>query len=229
MRSLSANPRNSRCARGCARPRQAAGRWSRARRTPQAAHPAEAATAATREGPGGRPHPPRGQAALRQARRPRQEGLHNGRAPRKCLGGRAEPHQFGEDLPAFDFAALRYVAKPIEGGHTDSEIGRSRVSRLGAITAKKIHLADAPMKGSPARQDRAVELADYECPHCKRFQPVLHHILDRVPQRRQAVLQALPAAPAHECAALGRGGGGGAEAREVLVVPGQALGVARSS
>ena len=34
------------------------------------------------------------------------------------------------------------------------------------------------MKGSPSAKVTLVEFADYECPHCKRFQPVLRQILD---------------------------------------------------
>ncbi len=75
-------------------------------------------------------------------------------------------------------AALRYVAKLIEGGYTDSEIGEKLGNRYRPITAKKIDLADAPMKGTPSAKITLVEFADYECPHCKRFQPVLHQILD---------------------------------------------------
>src|SRR5262245_35136353 len=75
-------------------------------------------------------------------------------------------------------AALRYVAKLIESGYTDSEIGEKLANRYRPVTAKKIDLTDAPMKGSPAAKITLVEFADYECPHCKRFQPVLHQILD---------------------------------------------------
>jgi protein-disulfide isomerase len=75
-------------------------------------------------------------------------------------------------------AALRYVAKLIESGYTDSEIGEKLANRYRPVTAKKIDLGEAPMKGSPTAKITLVEFADYECPHCKRFQPVLHQILD---------------------------------------------------
>jgi protein-disulfide isomerase len=75
-------------------------------------------------------------------------------------------------------AALRYVAKLIEQGYTDSEIGEKLANRDRPISAKKIDIAEAPMKGSPSARITLVEFADYECPHCRRFQPVLHQILD---------------------------------------------------
>jgi len=75
-------------------------------------------------------------------------------------------------------AALRYVAKLIEAGYTDSEIGERLANRYRPIAVKKIDVADAPMKGNPSAKITLIEFADYECPHCKRFQPVLHQILD---------------------------------------------------
>jgi protein-disulfide isomerase len=74
--------------------------------------------------------------------------------------------------------ALRYVARLIEQGFTDSEISEKLANRYRPVTSKKIDVTDAPMKGSPSAKITLVEFADYECPHCKRFQPVLHQILD---------------------------------------------------
>jgi protein-disulfide isomerase len=75
-------------------------------------------------------------------------------------------------------AALRYVAKLIEAGYTDSEIGEKLAKRYRPVSAKKIDVADAPMKGNPGAKVTLIEFADYECPHCRRFQPVLHQVLD---------------------------------------------------
>src|SRR3954451_22434294 len=69
-------------------------------------------------------------------------------------------------------AAVRYVANLIEGGFTLKEISEPLTNRYRPITAKKIDVAEAPMKGSPSAKITLVEFADYECPHCKRFQPV---------------------------------------------------------
>src|SRR3982750_2072378 len=75
-------------------------------------------------------------------------------------------------------AALRYVAKLIESGYTDSEIGEKLANRYRPVAVRKIDVTDAPMKGNPSARITLVEFADYECPHCKRFQPVLHQVLD---------------------------------------------------
>lgn len=75
-------------------------------------------------------------------------------------------------------AALHYVAKLVEQGYTDSEVSEALGKRYRATTPKIIDVAEAPMKGNPNAKVTLVEFADYECPHCKRFQPVLRQILD---------------------------------------------------
>jgi protein-disulfide isomerase len=75
-------------------------------------------------------------------------------------------------------SALRYVARLIEQGFTDSEISEKLANRYRPVSLKKIDVADAPMTGNPSARITLIEFADYECPHCRRFQPVLHQILD---------------------------------------------------
>ena len=77
--------------------------------------------------------------------------------------------------------ALRYVARLVDQGYTDSEISESLGKRYRPVTPKKLDVSDAPMKGNPKARITLVEFADYECPHCKHFQPVLHQILDEFP------------------------------------------------
>lgn len=77
--------------------------------------------------------------------------------------------------------ALRYVVRLIDQGFTDSEVSESLAKRYRPITPKKIDVSDAPVKGNPNGRITLVEFADYECPHCKRFQPVLRQILDEFP------------------------------------------------
>jgi protein-disulfide isomerase len=77
--------------------------------------------------------------------------------------------------------ALRYVARLVDQGFTDSEVSEALAKRYRPITPKKIDVSDAPMKGNPKARVTLVEFADYECPHCKHFQPVLHQILDEFP------------------------------------------------
>jgi protein-disulfide isomerase len=77
--------------------------------------------------------------------------------------------------------ALRYVARLVDQGYTDSEVSDAIAKRYRPVTPKKIDVSDAPMKGNPNARVTLIEFADYECPHCKRFQPVLHQILDEFP------------------------------------------------
>jgi protein-disulfide isomerase len=76
------------------------------------------------------------------------------------------------------FNAIRYVGKLVEQGFTDSEVSEAIGKRYRGNDIKKIDVADAPMKGNPAAKVTLVEFADYECPHCKRLQPVLRQIVD---------------------------------------------------
>jgi len=75
-------------------------------------------------------------------------------------------------------SALRYVAHLVGNGFTDSEVSESLAKRYRPVTPKKIDVADAPVKGPAGAKITLIEFADYECPHCKRFQPVLRQIVD---------------------------------------------------
>jgi protein-disulfide isomerase len=76
------------------------------------------------------------------------------------------------------FLGIRYTARLVDQGFTDSEISESIAKRYRGGEPKTIDLAEAPMKGSPSAKVTLVEFADYECPHCKRLQPVLRQIVD---------------------------------------------------
>jgi protein-disulfide isomerase len=76
------------------------------------------------------------------------------------------------------FNAIRYVGKLVEQGFTDSEVAEAIGKRYRAMDIKTIDVSEAPMKGSPTAKVTLVEFADYECPHCKRLQPVLRQIVD---------------------------------------------------
>ena len=74
--------------------------------------------------------------------------------------------------------AVKYVARLADQGYTQSEIAESLEKRYRSTDTKVIDVSDAPMEGNPSAKVTLVEFADYECPHCKRFQPVLRQILD---------------------------------------------------
>jgi protein-disulfide isomerase len=157
----------------------ALGCWSLAAcaKTPAAAHPAEAAAAAK---PGG------ADATVPAEVKPAYDKLDDLGKKIFTRVANSESSVCGDAQSLINsvktcrrsIAALRYVAKLIEGGYTDSEIGEKLASRYRPVSAKKIDVTDAPMKGSPTAKITLVEFADYECPHCRRFQPVLHQILD---------------------------------------------------
>lgn len=74
--------------------------------------------------------------------------------------------------------AVKYVAHLADQGYTQSEIVESLDKRYRNTEAHTIDVTEAPVEGSPNARVTLVEFADYECPHCKRFQPVLRQILD---------------------------------------------------
>jgi protein-disulfide isomerase len=74
--------------------------------------------------------------------------------------------------------AARYVVKLVDSGYTDSEVSEKLQKRFRGGPRKNIDVADAPMKGNPSARVTLIEFADYECPHCKRAQPVLRQAVD---------------------------------------------------
>lgn len=76
---------------------------------------------------------------------------------------------------------LRYVARLVEAGYTDSEISEALNRRYRNPAVRSIDVSAAPMKGNPSAKVTLVEFADYECPHCKRLQPVLRQIAEEFP------------------------------------------------
>ncbi|HEY8923921.1 MAG TPA: thioredoxin domain-containing protein [Polyangia bacterium] len=74
--------------------------------------------------------------------------------------------------------AVKYVARLADQGYTQSEISEALEKRYRATEPKFIDVSEAPVEGNPSAKVSLVEFADYECPHCKRFQPVLRQVLD---------------------------------------------------
>jgi protein-disulfide isomerase len=76
------------------------------------------------------------------------------------------------------FNAVKYVGRLADQGYTQTEISESLEKRYRGGQPKFIDVADAPWEGSANAKVTLVEFADYACPHCKRFQPVLRQVLD---------------------------------------------------
>ena len=55
---------------------------------------------------------------------------------------------------------------------------RNQSRNASARERQRINLGDAPFKGTAAAPVTVVEFVDYECPHCKRVQPVLRQVLE---------------------------------------------------
>lgn len=77
--------------------------------------------------------------------------------------------------------ALRYVARLVDAGYTDSEVAEQLTKRYRSGAPKKLDLGAAPIKGNPNAPVTIVEFVDYECPHCKRAQPVMRAIVEEYP------------------------------------------------
>jgi 2-hydroxychromene-2-carboxylate isomerase len=76
------------------------------------------------------------------------------------------------------YYAVKYVVRLVDGGFTDSEIGERLQKRFRSGERRNIDVAEAPVKGNPSARVTLVEFVDYECPHCKRVQPVMRQALD---------------------------------------------------
>jgi protein-disulfide isomerase len=87
--------------------------------------------------------------------------------------------------------AARYVARLVDGGFTDSEIGES-IGKRFRTPRKTVEVTDSPVKGSAGAPVTIVEFVDYECPHCKRVQPVLKQILEEYPEEVKLVFKQYP-------------------------------------
>jgi predicted DsbA family dithiol-disulfide isomerase len=79
------------------------------------------------------------------------------------------------------FYAVRYVARLVDSGFTDSEIGEKLDKRFRTPRHGRIDTREAPSKGNAAARVTIVEFVDYECPHCKHAQTVVRQLVDDYP------------------------------------------------
>jgi len=99
------------------------------------------------------------------------------------------------------FYAARYVVKLVDSGYTDSEVSEKLQKRFRNGTRKNINVADAPMKGNDAARVTLIEFADYECPHCKRVQPVMRQAVEEFKNEVRVYFKHYPL-PSHPNARL---------------------------
>jgi predicted DsbA family dithiol-disulfide isomerase len=79
------------------------------------------------------------------------------------------------------FYAVRYVARLVNSGYTDSEINEKLEKRFRLPRISNVNLAGAPNKGNPGARVTLIEFVDYECPHCLHAQTVLRQAIDTYP------------------------------------------------
>lgn len=79
------------------------------------------------------------------------------------------------------FYAVRYVARLVDSGFTDSEIGEKLDKRFRTPRQTHINLSAAPSKGAQSGRVTLVEFVDYECPHCKHAQTLIRQLVDEYP------------------------------------------------
>jgi predicted DsbA family dithiol-disulfide isomerase len=90
------------------------------------------------------------------------------------------------------FYAGKYVARLVEGGFADSEVTEALDKRFRNPTMARLETTGAPTKGSSTARVTLVEFVDYECPHCKRVQPVLRQAVDEFPNDVRVVMKHYP-------------------------------------
>ncbi len=73
--------------------------------------------------------------------------------------------------------ALRYIARLVGSGYVASEVEEA-VERRYAQKSVKLDLKDVPFRGDARAPLELVEFVDFQCPHCKGAQPMLHELLD---------------------------------------------------
>jgi protein-disulfide isomerase len=79
------------------------------------------------------------------------------------------------------FYAIRYAARLVEAGYTDSEIGEELNKRYRDSSKNTIDISQAPCKGATSAGVTIVEFADYECPHCKVAQVMMRQLVEAFP------------------------------------------------
>jgi protein-disulfide isomerase len=100
-----------------------------------------------------------------------------------CGKGHSLMHSLKNDRSCRkSLGAARYVTRLVDAGYTDSEIGEKLQKRYRAGSPKTIDVTDAPVKGNANAQVTLIEFVDFECPHCRRVQPVLRQLLEEYPE-----------------------------------------------
>jgi protein-disulfide isomerase len=90
------------------------------------------------------------------------------------------------------FYAVRYVAKLVEAGYTDSEVSEELQKRYHDPVHTEIDVSRAPSKGPSGARVTVVEFVDYECPHCRSAQALMKQVLDTYPRQVRLCFKHFP-------------------------------------
>jgi len=75
--------------------------------------------------------------------------------------------------------AAKYVLRGVKDGMTREQIEKSYKNRFDADKIKSVPIDGSPVKGPESAPITIVEFADFECPHCGEFAPVLDKTVEQ--------------------------------------------------
>jgi protein-disulfide isomerase len=74
--------------------------------------------------------------------------------------------------------AAKYVMKGVKDGMTREQVEKSYKNRFDADKIKNVPIDGSPTKGPEGAPLTIVEFADFQCPHCGEFAPVMDKIIE---------------------------------------------------
>ena len=74
--------------------------------------------------------------------------------------------------------AAKYVMKGVKDGMSREQVEKSYKNRFDADKVKTVPIDGSPTKGPESAPITIVEFADFQCPHCGEFAPVLDKIVE---------------------------------------------------
>jgi protein-disulfide isomerase len=72
----------------------------------------------------------------------------------------------------------KYIVKLVKDGMTREQVLRSYKNRFDPSQVKTVPIDGSPTKGSESAPITVVEFADFQCPHCGQYAPVIDKVVD---------------------------------------------------
>jgi predicted DsbA family dithiol-disulfide isomerase len=99
--------------------------------------------------------------------------------------------------------AARYIVRLFKAHLLPSEVEEHYDERFGSSAGKSnIDVSKAPLRGDASAPVTLVEFSDFQCPHCKKMQPILERVLDEYRGQVKLYFKNFPITRAHPDAAL---------------------------